>query len=415
MNDIVWLSKKIKLSKLKDFHKNPRQISKSDFERLVRDIKQDGYHSRVKVDTNDVIIGGHQRKKALLQAGYKENDEIEVLYPNRPLTEEEFERLNIRDNLSFGEFDFDILANEFDQEQLIEWGMPEEWFPEVTHVEGLTDEDDCPSLSEHAVTEPGDIWLLGNHRLMCGDSTNPQHVEKLVQEHSPNLMVTDPPYGVNYDPSWREGADLGVGKRSKGKVQNDDKADWTETYSLFTGNVAYIWHAGKYTHIVAKNLEDCGFEIISQIIWGKQHFVLSRGDYHWQHEPCWYAVRKGQTHNWQGARDQATLWDIKNNNSFGNSEKEQTWGHGTQKPVECMRRPVINNTKPKEYVYDPFGGSGTTLIACEKENRLCLMMELDPKYCDVIVKRWQDFTGKKAILESDGSTFDDLATKRKLP
>jgi len=159
-------------------------------------------------------------------------------------------------------------------------------------------------------------------------------------------------------------------------------------------------------------LGNCGFDIVSQIIWVKHHFAISRGDYHWKHEPCWYAVRKGKKHNWQGARDQSTTWDIMNNNSFGNKNTEKTWGHGTQKPLECMSRPIVNNSMPGEYIYDPFGGSGTTLIACEKHNRRCLMMEISPLYCEVIIKRWQDFTGKKAILESNGLAFEDVANGR---
>ena len=138
----------------------------------------------------------------------------------------------------------------------------------------------------------GDIWILDNHRLICGDATSSLHFELLTQGLPLALMVTDPPYGVSYDPGWRDGADLGVGERSRGKVQNDDQFDWTDAYSLFTGDVAYIWHAGKFTAEVAKNIQDCGFQIISQIIWAKQHFALSRGDYHWQHEPCWYVVKK---------------------------------------------------------------------------------------------------------------------------
>lgn len=200
-------------------------------------------------------------------------------------------------------------------------------------------------------------------------------------------MVTDPPYGVSYDPSWREEVDLGLGKRSKGLVKNDDKIQWTEAYSLFTGDVSYVWHAGKYTDIVLSNLKDCGFEPVSQIIWAKQHFALSRGDYHWQHEPCWYAVKKGKKHNWQGDRTQSTLWEIKNNNSFGNSNTEETFGHGTQKPIECMARPIRNNSIDGDVIYDPFLGSGSTMVAAHQLNRKCYGMELDPKYCQVIIDR----------------------------
>jgi len=173
--------------------------------------------------------------------------------------------------------------------------------------------------------------------------------------------------------------------------------DWTESYKLFPGDVVYLWHAAKYTHIVTRNLEECGFDLISVIIWNKQHFVLSRGDYHWKHEPCLYAVRKGKKHNWQGRRDQSTVWDIKNNNSFGNSQKEQTYGHGTQKPVLCMQLPIENNTVKNDLVYDPFLGSGTTIIACEKTGRKCSGMEIDPLYCQVIVQRWCDFTESDTV------------------
>jgi DNA modification methylase len=145
-------------------------------------------------------------------------------------------------------------------------------------------------------------------------------------------------------------------------------------------------------------LENCGFDLVNLIIWHKQHFVISRGDYHYQHEPLWYAVKKGKQHNWQGKRDQSTVWEIANNNSFGNSNKEETFGHGTQKPIECMLRPILNNSAQGESVYDPFGGSGTTLIACERSKRNCYMMELSPIYVDVIIKRWEKETNKKAVL-----------------
>jgi DNA modification methylase len=218
-------------------------------------------------------------------------------------------------------------------------------------------------------------------------------------------MVTDPPYGVEYNPEWRNDR-LGEGGRATGKVKNDDLVDWTDAYNLFPGNVVYIWHASLFTHIVGQNVIDCDFDIISQIIWVKNNFALSRGDYHWQHEPCIYAVKKGAKHNWQGARDQSTTWEISSQKK-AETENEKL-GHGTQKPVECMARPIKNNSKPNEYIYDPFCGSGTTLIACEKLGRICLTQEFDPKYVDMTIKRWQKFTGLKAVLESTGEEFDVL-------
>jgi site-specific DNA-methyltransferase (adenine-specific) len=333
-------------------------------------------------------------------AGYDDETTIEVLMPNRKLTPEEIDRLNIRDNLAFGEYDFEVLTERFNQEELLSFGMDKDMLAPIFDkaiLEEIGEEEEIEVPGE-ATARLGDIYLLGSHRLMCGDSTNPQHVEKLMDGAKPILMVTDPPYGVEYDPKWREGVDLQVGMRSKGKVLNDDRYDWSDAYSLFTGDIAYVWHSSKYTHKFAENIENSGFELICLIIWTKQQFALSRGDYHHQHEPLWYGVRKGKKHNWQGKRDQSTVWEIENNNPFGNSNKEETWGHGTQKPTLCMLRPILNNSAQGESVYDPFGGSGTTLIACERSKRNCYMMELSPAYVDVIIKRWEKETNQKAVL-----------------
>lgn len=394
------------INSIQNFEHNSRTHSEEQIQEVVNSINRYGYTNPILVDENNVIIAGHCRVIAAKRCGMEEIPTILI----DGLSDVEKAELVIADNklaLNAG-WDFNILADQItfirDNGGSVEatgWKPEELTFMADEMPPFLGDEDDVPEIPTDPISKLGDVWVLGDHRLMCGDSTDVGAVDRLLGGIKPNLMVTDPPYGVNYDPEWREGADLGVGKRSKGKVQNDDKIDWTDTYSLFTGDVAYVWHAGKYTHTVAKNLEDCGFEIVSQIIWAKQHFVLSRGDYHWQHEPCWYVVRKGKKHNWQGARDQATVWEIKNNNSFGNADKEQTWGHGTQKPVECMRLPIVNNSQKGDYVYDPFGGSGTTLVACEKESRKCRTMELDPRYCDMIVARWEKLTGKKAELEAN--------------
>lgn len=397
---IKWHTANIKLSQLKEYPDNPRKITKEMMDKLVAHIKEDGYHQRIIVDSDYTIIGGHQRKKALYMAGFNDDTEIEVLMPNKKLTPKEIDRLNIRDNLAFGEYDFEVLTQRFDMDELLSFGMDEDILTPIFDKDILEEigEEEQIEVPQEATSKLGDVYVLGSHRLMCGDSTNPQHVEKLMDGAKPILMVTDPPYGVEYDPKWREGCDLGVGKRSKGKVLNDDRYDWSDAYSLFTGDVAYIWHSAKYTHKFAENIESTGFELINLIIWSKQHFALNRGDYHHQHEPLWYTVRKEKNHNWQGKRDQSTVWEIKNNNSFGNSNKEETWGHGTQKPIECMLRPILNNSAQGESVYDPFGGSGTTLIACERSKRNCYMMELSPAYVDVIIKRWEKETGKKAVL-----------------
>ena len=393
-----WTIKEVKISDLKEYDKNPRKIKQEQLDKLTPHINEDGYHQRIIVNTDYTIIGGHQRKKALLQAGYKPSDVIEVLMPERTLQQQELDRINVRDNLDFGEFDFDILQEQFNLEELEEFGFDKEFLETLEPVIiPSIDEDEIEQVPANPVSKLGDVYILGNHRLMCGDSTNADHVTKLLDGSNPILMVTDPPYGVNYEPDWRE--KVGKGARNTGKVLNDDRYDWSEAYSLFSGDIAYVWHSSSYTHKFAESIEKCGFDLVNLIIWNKQHFVLSRGDYHGKHEPLWYAVRKGQKirHNWQGRRDQTTVWDIDNNN-YGAKTKEEQTGHGTQKPLECMLRPILNNSEEGESVYDPFGGSGTTLIACEKSKRNCYMMELSPIYVDVIVKRWEKETGKEALL-----------------
>jgi DNA modification methylase len=220
-------------------------------------------------------------------------------------------------------------------------------------------------------------------------------------------MVTDPPYGVNYDASWRGKLDANKGRKatSFGKVLNDENSDWTLSYKLFPGSVAYVWHSALHSHIVANNLLDCDFKIIYQIIWVKQS-GFSRGDYHWCHEPCWVCVKNKHTHNWQGSRKEKTTWEIQSRSAVGDTSKmEEFTGHSTQKPLECMAKPIRNNTAEGECVYDPFLGSGTTLIAAEKLKRKCIGIELSPAYCDVIVKRYINLIAKdglNAIIKRNG-------------
>ncbi|MBI4208553.1 MAG: site-specific DNA-methyltransferase [Deltaproteobacteria bacterium] len=238
----------------------------------------------------------------------------------------------------------------------------------------------------------GDLWALGEHRLLCGDATQKGDVERLLQKEKPLLMVTDPPYGVHYDPRWRDV----LHQKKRGSLFKDDRIDWTEAFTYFPGNICYVWHAAFYSHRVAEHLEGCGFKLVNPIIWVKHNFALSRGDYHWQHEVCWYAVRKGEKHRWQGARDQSTVWKIATLNHPGFRASEGWWNHRAQKPLECMVRPIRNNSEEGEMIYDPFGGTGTTLIACEQWRRRCYMMEIEPNYCEVILKRWEKESGRKS-------------------
>ena len=307
----------------------------------------------VLVDKEGNLLAGHGRVAAAPRAGVTS---IPVIVA-RGWSEEEKRAYRLADNqlaaraswdpdllrnelqeLGFADFDLGLTGFEPDQLETILAGLGSS---------GLTDPDSVPEITEQPVTRPGDIWWLGDHRVGCGDATNSADVIQVLAGAKPHLMVTDPPYGVGYDPSWRSRRKLSGGKLAQGRVLNDDRADWREAYALFLGDVAYVWHGALCGDVVAANLASCGLQPRGQIIWAKQHFALGRGDYHWQHETCCYAVREGKTSHWQGGRRQTTVWEIPNNNPFGNPQREQSWGHGTQKPVECMRRPIANNSRPQ--------------------------------------------------------------------
>ncbi len=400
MASVQWILQDLPIKTLKEHPKNPRQIGKEQMERLGQLISKFGLIDKPIVNADMTIIGGHQRIKYLKK---QKVNTVECWVADRLLEQEEIDELCIGLNLHQGSWDFDVLANQWEPLDLLKYGFTEEQLlGDAKEAENIAEQlandepEDEIELGEEkdAKTKLGDVYVLGEHRLVCGDSSNPDTVKLAMNIQEPVLMVTDPPYGVSYDASWRETA--GKGSRAKGKVQNDDKVDWTVSYSLFTGTVAYIWHAGKHSAEVARNLEDCEYEVISQIIWSKQHFALSRGDYHWKHEPCWYAVKKGHQHNWKGDRKQTTVWDIANLNAFGKSkEEDERTNHSTQKPLECMARPIQNHTDKGDWVYDPFLGSGTTLIAAERLGRKCIGIELSPAYCDMIVKRYINFCSKK--------------------
>jgi len=262
------------------------------------------------------------------------------------------------------------------------------------------------------VSRLNDLWWCGVHRVLHGDATNAEHAARAQGDLRPQLMIIDQPYGVGLNPIWREEAGLGSVVQT-GQVANDDRVDWSAAHRLFHGDVAYVWHAGIHSGPVAAGLQEAGFEIRAQIIWTKPHFVLSRGSYHFQHEPCFFCVRKGARSHWRGDRTQSTVWPVATLNPFGGKNPEETaTGHGTQKPIELMRRPILNHTEPGEAVYDAFLGSGTTLAAAELTGRVCCGLEIDAKYVDLIVCRWQQLTGKVATLDGDGRSFAEIQAAR---
>ena len=275
--------------------------------------------------------------------------------------------------------------------------------------------DSVPVPPPHPVTIRGDLWRCktgcGTHRVLCGDATSAEDVPRVLGVDKPMLMVIDQPYAVNYNPLWREQAGLGRARQT-GTVTNDNRVDWAEAYRLFPGDVAYIWHAGIHSGEVAESIARVGWKIRSQIIWVKPHIVLSRGDYHFGHEPCYYAIRRGKTSHWRGDRKQSTVWKVANLNPFGGDRTELPTGHGTQKPVELVRRAILNHLERGEALYDGFLGSGTSLIAAELTGRICYGLEIEPCYVDIILRRWQELTGEKAVLDNDGRTFEEVKIAR---
>jgi DNA modification methylase len=384
--------------------RNARTHSAAQVAEIAGSIRTFGFTNPLLVGEDADIVAGHGRLAAARLLGLAE---VPVI-PLKGLNNVERRLLMLADNriaLNAG-WDAEMLKLELTDLGKIGADLKTLGFSEqelaVTlggSIGGLVPEDEVPDLGNTAVSRPGDIWILGLHRVGCGDSTSASMVSAVLAGVAPQLMVTDPPYGVEYDPEWRHR--IGVNKSKKrGKIANDERADWTAAWGLFPGEVAYIWHGALHAGTVAENLSTAGFTIRSQIIWAKERLVMSRGDYHWQHEPCWYAVRKKG--NWSGDRKQTTLWNI---SSRGQDAETK---HATQKPVECMRRPMLNNSSPGQAIYEPFLGSGTTLIAAQSCGRVCLAIEIDPLFVDLAIRRWQAFTGEKATRESDGTYFEAL-------
>lgn len=261
----------------------------------------------------------------------------------------------------------------------------------------VADDDGEQARTKKPVTRPGDLWVLGRHRLVCGDSTVAAVAALALDGAKPKLMVTDPPYGANFDPSWRRGVAerSGICKPPKrtGAVANDDRASWVEAWKLSPANVAYVWHSALMCDIVKVDLVAAGFELRQQIIWAKPQINFTRCAYHWQHEPAFYCVRQGKGASWIGDRKQSTLWQIESKHGVSNPDDDDSL-HSTQKPVECMARPIRHHEGD---VYDPFVGSGTTLVAAEELGRTCYAVELDPGWCDTAVARWERRTGGKAV------------------
>jgi len=390
------------LEKLIEHPKNPNKHPKGQLQLLAKVIATTGWRAPVVVSRRSgFIIKGHGRFQAAKMAGMEtapvdlqdyasEAEEWQDMVADNRLAElAEIDEDALKDLLKeLSEANADLEMAGFDESALADLLVAEK----QSDADAEPQIDKAEELRAKWGVELGQVWQLGEHRITCGDSTSAEVVKRLLGEDKPHLMVTDPPYGVEYDASWRKQAmpDTNPGKTGGmwGKVSNDDKADWREAWALFPGDVAYVWHAGNMAHIVAQSLLACDLHMRAQIIWAKHQFVIGRGDYHPHHEPCWYAVRKGATGHYNGDRTQSTLWEI------DKPQKSET-GHSTQKPIECMERPIRNNSKPGDLVYEPFSGSGTTIIACERTGRKCRAIELNPAYVAVAIQRWVDATGRE--------------------
>jgi len=406
------------IDKVRPYEHNPRKIPQRAIEKVAASIMEFGWRQPIVVDQAGVIVVGHVRYLASRKLGL---DQVPV-HVAAGLTPEQVRAYRLMDNRSNEEtdWDLDLLKLEITGLDALEFDLKFTGFEPREIDEFLVNADqaaeDAANQAPPAPTKPvsrsGDLWRCGPNRVLHGDATDQEHVTRALGDLRPHLMITDPPYGVDLDPMWREEAGLGILVQT-GKMANDDRVDWSAAYRLFSGDIAYVWHAGLHSGPVATSLQEVGFEIRAQIVWTKPNFVLSRGAYHWQHEPAFYCVRKGARSRWRGDRTQSTVWPVATLNPFGGKNQEETaTGHGSQKPIELTRRPILNHTERGEAIYDPFLGSGTTLIAAELTERVCCGLEIDAKYVDVIVCRWQQLTDRPATLDGDGRSFDEIKAER---
>ena len=390
----------LETEKLIPYARNSRTHSDEQVQQIMGSIKEFGFTNPVLVDGDGVIIAGHGRTMAAQRLEMKEVPCLRLSH----LTEAQKRAYVIADNklaLNAGwddamlalelrnlrDEDFDLSLTGFDDAELAALLAD-------AVAEGLVDEDAVPEAPEVPVTVEGDVWLLGRHRLMCGDSTSIDAVERLMAGRKADMVFTDPPYGVDYE-----------------GINNDDRAGLDAllrgAFSNYlatskSGAAIYVFHSDKCADIFHATFRDY-FHFSSMVIWAKNSLTLSRTDYQSQHEPCLYGWMKGGSHSFYGDRKQVSVWRF---------DKERVEGHTTPKPVALIERALSNSSKGGDLVTDLFGGSGSTLIACEKTARDCRMMELDPKYCDVIINRWQDFTGQEATLEGTGQTYGELKAAR---
>jgi len=395
---------KKKVSELIPYINNSRTHSEEQITQLISSIKEFGFTNPILLAPDNSIIAGHGRLQAVKRLGHEEVPCIII----SGLTKTQIKALIIADNqlaLNAG-WDLEKLSVEVeglkDEDFNIDiLGFNNDFIKDLLKKdEGLTDQDAVPEAKLNAKSKLGDIWLLGKHKLMCGDSTT-QDVLKLFKEQKADLYLTDPPYNVNYEGKTKD----------KLTIKNDKQDD--ETFKLFLTNAFtnafnvlklgasfYIWHSDSEGLVFRKSLIDSGFKLRQTLIWAKNSMVMGRQDYHWQHEPCLYGWKEGSSHSWYSDRKQTTLLNF--------DRPTASKLHPTMKPVELMSYLIKNSSKQEDIIFDSFLGSGTTIISCEILQRICYGLEFDPIYCDVIIDRWQQFTGKEATHEQSGKTYNSI-------
>lgn len=419
---------------------NPRRIADDELDALERSLRQFGFVQPVIVRREDAtVIGGHQRLLAARRLGYSS---VPVVWLD--ISTDQAHLLNLALNRISGDWDEALLARLLAELQAIPdvdlslSGFADDEIRDLLRSLEVRDKGDriesfdldeaLEDARRAPRTKPGELWQLGDHRLLCGDSTNPEHVVRLLDGAEPILLATDPPYGVSLDGSWRDGVHNALGraestyllvgapaphdgatpapKRARGRttghqrttVSGDTRVDWADAFALVPSlTVGYVWHAGVHAGAVAAGLERIGFEIVAQVIWDKGLFAIGRSWYHWSHEPCWVVRKAGAKAPFRGSRDQATIWRAPSPKMIMGGSAEPKLDHPTQKPLTLFETPIRNHLKPGEAVYDPFGGSGTCLVAAERTGTRAYLMEIDPLYAEVILGRWERFSGEPAV------------------
>jgi len=398
--------KTVSTASLIPYARNARTHSPAQVDKIAASIREFGFLNPIITDGQSGIIAGHGRVMAAQKLGLDNLPTIDAAH----LSESQRRAYVLADNrlaLDAG-WDNDLLKIELQDLEaegfdlsLTGFNLDEIANFLVDPTDGLTDEDAVPDAPAVPVTVEGDVWLLGRHRLMCGDSTSIDHMDVLTQGQLVDMWLTDPPYNVAYEGKTKDAL----------TIQNDAMSDDVFRQFLSDANTAadavmkpgavfYIWHADSEGYNFRGACHDVGWQVRQCLIWKKQTLVMGRQDYHWKHEPCLYGWKGGAGHLWATDRKQTTILEFDRPNR--NAE------HPTMKPVELFEYQMLNNTKGGDQVLDSFAGSGTTAIACEKHGRFARLMELDPKYCDVIIKRWQEFTGQTATLEATGEEYNSL-------